>query len=173
MKQFNIAVLGCGTVGSGVCKILLDMKEELSQRAGLDINLSKIVELSPKNVAEKLNIPLNLFCGDGKDISVDEANKYIDEINNSSDIDLVVETIGGSSEKILNLALGIINAKKHFVTANKALLAIHGQKIYEGQGREALYMGIKILKEFELLIKKMQRISDTYVYYQTLRALPI
>jgi homoserine dehydrogenase len=131
MNNFNIAILGCGTVGGGTARILLDMKKELSNRAGINVNLVKIVDMFPKNSSAKHNIPINLFCGNGNDLSLDEANKYIKEIIDSNDIDLIVETIGGSSEYILNLVLNILNSKKHLVTANKSLLAKYNNIIFE------------------------------------------
>ena len=143
MKPFNIAVLGCGVVGSGVVKILSDMKDKLSEKANCNINLSKIVELSPGKVLEKLNIPMDLFCGGGKDLTVDEANNYINELVNSNDIDLVVETIGGSSKQILDTTLKIIKSKKHVVTANKALLALHGDKIFNSVEENDIALGFE------------------------------
>ena len=82
-------------------------------------------------MSKEYNIPLDLFCGGGKDLTKDEAVKYINEIIESDDIDLVVETIGGSSEFILDIVTRTFESKKHVVTANKALLALHGSKIYK------------------------------------------
>ena len=131
MNSFNIAILGCGTVGAGVAKILLDLKEKLSIRSGYNINLKKIIELSPKNSMKKFNLPIDIFCGGGKDLTREEASRYIKDIIQSDDIDLVVETIGGSSDYILNLVLDVLKSKKHLVTANKALLAKHGKIIFD------------------------------------------
>ena len=158
MKSFNVAILGCGTVGGGVAKILLDMKDTLSKRADIDINLKKIVDMFPKRSAERHNIPLSLFCGDGENLDIDETNYYIDEVLKDNAIDLVVETIGGSSEYILNIAKKIINSNKHFVTANKALLAKYNNVIFDlaseknrSVGFEASVCGaipiIKVVKE--------------------------
>jgi len=130
MKDFNIAILGCGTVGSGVAKILLDINDDISKKSGVNINLKKIVELNPQEVSKEKNIPLNLFCGNGKQLTKEEANNYINEIIQSDDIDLVVETIGGSSQYILDIVKKILQSKKHLVTANKALLALQGKDIY-------------------------------------------
>jgi len=131
MKTFNIAILGCGTVGSGVAKILLDMEKVLSGRSLRTIELEKIVDLFPKKNSEKYNIPLDLFCGGGKDLTKEEASKYISEIINDEEIDLVVETIGGTSDYVLSLILDALNAKKHVVTANKAMLAEKGNVIFK------------------------------------------
>ncbi len=158
MEKFNIAILGCGTVGGGVAKILLDMKEELTNRAGVEISLKRIVDMFPKRSSEKRDIPIGYFCGNGADLDIDETNYYIDEILKSDDIDLVIETIGGSSEYILNIAQKILNSGKHFVTANKALLAKYNQAIFQlaaeknkAVGFEASVCGaipiIKVVKE--------------------------
>jgi homoserine dehydrogenase len=100
MKPMNIAILGCGIVGSGVARILLEMNHELSQRALRTIHLKKIVELNPKAATEKYNIPQDFFCGGGKNLTTAEADRYISEIISSDDIDLVIETIGGSNDYI-------------------------------------------------------------------------
>lgn len=131
MKPFTIAILGCGTVGSGVAKILLDMGSVLSDRSARPIELRKIVDLSPKKNSEKYNIPLNLFCGGGKDLTPEEASRYISEIISDKDIDLVVETIGGTGDYLLSVILNALKAKKHVVTANKAMLAEKGSAIFE------------------------------------------
>lgn len=80
---------------------------------------------------ERFNIPLDLFCGGGKDLSGKEANEYIQEIISSEEIDIVVETIGGKSDFVYNLCIDILNSGKHLVTANKALLAERGKIIFE------------------------------------------
>jgi homoserine dehydrogenase len=158
MKDFKIAILGCGTVGGGVARIILDMKDELSKRAGVNIDIAKIVDMFPKNSSTRHGIPLNLFCGNGNDLAKEDSSKYINEIMKSNDIDLVVETIGGSSEFILNTVTDVLKNKKHLVTANKALLAKFGNIIFEtaqknnkSVGFEASVCGaipiIKVVKE--------------------------
>jgi len=131
MEILNVAILGCGTVGGGVAQIITEMNDELAERATKKIELKKIVELSPKAASERFSLPLNLFCGTGKDLTPDEANTYIDEIIASNDIDLVIETIGGKSDFVYNLCLNILSSGKHLITANKALLAERGKTIFE------------------------------------------
>ncbi|MBN2614047.1 MAG: homoserine dehydrogenase [Bacteroidales bacterium] len=127
----NIAIFGCGTVGGGVARILTDMGDLLNERARGDIHLKKIVELTPKTASERFNLPLSLFAGGGKDLTKEEAQKYIDEVIGDKNIDLIVETIGGSNDFVFETALKICRAGKHLVTANKALLALRGKKIFE------------------------------------------
>lgn len=141
MKDFNVAILGCGTVGGGVARIMLDMPEDLSKRASGNIKLSKIVEIAPKSASKRFDIPLDLFCGNGSDLTVADANAHIDEIISSKEIDLVVETIGGSNDFIENLVVKILNSGKHVVTANKALLAERGSRIFEAAEKNNVTIG--------------------------------
>ncbi len=143
MDTLNIAILGCGTVGGGVARILTEMKDELSMRARKKIVLKKIVELCPAAAAERFNIPFDLFCGAGKDLSPEEANGYIREIIASEEIGLVVETIGGKSDFVHKLCLDIINSGKHLVTANKALLAERGKDIFEAAEEKNMKIGFE------------------------------
>jgi len=131
MDTLNIAILGCGTVGGGVAQIISEINMDISKRAGTKIVLKKIIELCPAKASERFNIPLDLFCGGGKDLSGAEANEYIKEIISSDEIDIVVETIGGKSDFVYNLCLDILNSGKHLVTANKSLLAERGKMIFE------------------------------------------
>jgi homoserine dehydrogenase len=130
MESLKIAILGCGIVGGGVARILTEIKNELSERSTKNITLSKIVELNPVLASEKYGIPLSYFCGGGKELTPDEANKYIDEIIASKEINLVVETIGGKNDFVLNTCRRVLESGKHLVTANKALLAERGKDIF-------------------------------------------
>lgn len=143
MREFRIAILGCGTIGGGTAKVLLENGEEFSKRAGVKLVLAAIVDLAPRATAQKYGIPLALFRGGGDDLSREDATRHIEEIIASPDIDLVVETIGGSSDYILKIALDILNAKKHLVTANKALLAKHGKIIFETAERNGKAVGFE------------------------------
>jgi len=80
MEKIRIAILGCGTVGGGVAKILLEIKDILKERSEKEIELAKIVDLFPQSASKKNNIPINLFCGGGKDLSKEEADNCIEEI---------------------------------------------------------------------------------------------
>jgi homoserine dehydrogenase len=141
MGNFNIAILGCGVVGSGVAKILLDMEEELSGRASQAIQLKKIVDLFPQKSASAYNLPLNLFCGEGKDLTREEADKYSREIIADKDIHLIVETIGGTSDYLLNLILEALKARKHVISANKAILAEKGKIIFQTAKENGVCLG--------------------------------
>jgi len=131
MKTFNVAIFGAGTVGGAVAKILLDLENALADRSTRIIKLKNIVDLFPGKNSERYNIPINLFCGGGKDLTREEASKFISEIIEDKGIDLVVETIGGTSDYLLSMILKVLNARKHVVTANKAMLAERGDVIFK------------------------------------------
>jgi len=143
MKDFRIAILGCGTIGGGTAKVLLENAEEFSRKAGARLVLSAIVDPSPATAAQKYGIPPTLFRGGGARLTKEEATRHIEELIRSPDIDLVVETIGGSSDYILKIALDVVGAKKHLVTANKALLSKHGNAIFEAAERNGVAIGFE------------------------------
>lgn len=143
MKSLNIAIIGCGTVGGGVARILLEMKQELSLRADHVLELKKIVELDPVQSAARFNLDLSLFCGGGRLLSKDEANAYIQEIIHSDDIDLIVETVGGKGDFVHQMCLDILANGKHLVTANKALLAERGREIFETAENKGVKIGFE------------------------------
>lgn len=143
MKQMNVAILGCGTVGGGVAKIFREMHKELNLRADTELVLKTIVELSPKTAAERFDLPIELFYGNGNDLSKDEAGKAIQDIIASDEIDLIIETIGGKNDFVFETCLSIVESGKHLVTANKALLAERGIKIFEAAEKTGVKIGFE------------------------------
>lgn len=141
MNSIKVAIIGCGTVGGGVAQILTELNSQISSRSHNPIVLKKIVELDPQTAAERFKLPLNLFCGGGKKLTNEETKKYINEIIDSGDIDLVVETIGGTTDFVFNLAFNVCQSGKHLVTANKALLATRGKKIFEIAKQKHVHIG--------------------------------
>lgn len=131
MNKFRIAILGCGTVGGGVAKIILEQAQSLAIKSGKQIEIAKILDLFPTKSSVRHGIPLELFCGNGKDPAKEDMPKYTQEILDDKSIDLVIETIGGSSESLLNTVTGVLNSGKHLVTANKALLAKYNKTIID------------------------------------------
>ncbi|CAZ89071.1 Homoserine dehydrogenase [Thiomonas arsenitoxydans] len=116
MKPLQIALLGAGTVASGVVKVLARNQEELQRRAGRGIALAAIAARNPDKARAAL--------GDALPITTDFM-----ALATRPDIDIVVELMGGISPA-RELVLAAIAAGKHVVTANKALLAIHGNEIF-------------------------------------------
>lgn len=127
--SFRVAILGCGTVGGGVARILLEQVETLNARAGQDIVLATIVDLFPAASSERHEVPRELYAGDGDELTPDQAAVEIGRVLADDSIDLVVETIGGSGESIRDIARSVLESGKHLVTANKALLAAHGDEL--------------------------------------------
>jgi homoserine dehydrogenase len=116
MKPINVGLLGIGTVGSGTFKVLQRNSEEISRRAGCAIRMTVVAD---KDVARAKAV-----VGNDARVTAD-AN----EVVNSPDVDIVVELIGGYGIA-KELILKAIANGKHVVTANKALLALHGNEIF-------------------------------------------
>jgi len=143
MKTINIAILGCGTVGGGVAQIIAEINNELDKRADAKLVLKNIVELQPKIAAERFNLALNLFCGGGVNLDPNKASDYIKDVIESDEIDLVIETIGGTSDFVYQLCKDIVSSGKHLVTANKALLAERGKEIFDIAEEKGVKIGFE------------------------------
>jgi len=116
MKPIQVGLLGMGTVGSGTFNVLQRNQEEIKRRAGRAIEVSMVADL---DVAKA-----QALCGSHVKV-VSDARQVIA----NPDIDIVVELIGGYGIAKA-LVLEAIAAGKHVVTANKALLAVHGTEIF-------------------------------------------
>ncbi|MDT0138800.1 homoserine dehydrogenase [Acidovorax sp. PRC11] len=116
MKPIQVGLLGIGTVGSGVFNVLQRNQEEIRRRAGRGIEIAMVADL---DVARA-----RAAAGEGVQV-VNDARAVIA----NPDIDIVVELIGGYGVAKA-LVLEAIAAGKHVVTANKALLAVHGTEIF-------------------------------------------
>ena len=116
MKPIQVGLLGIGTVGSGTFKVLQRNQQEIQRRAGCGIEIAMVADL---DVARARSI-----VGDGVRVVGDARHVIADP-----SIDVVVELIGGYGIAKA-LVLEAIAAGKHVVTANKALLAVHGTEIF-------------------------------------------
>ncbi len=143
MNSFNVALIGCGTVGGGVVKILSEMNHTLNERAGRPVRIAKIVELNPESAMQRFGVAKEAFCGGGKKLTVDEANNYIKEILNDRSIDLIVETVGGTGDFVYNLCVNVCKSGKHLVSANKALLAERGKAIFKAAEENNVSVGFE------------------------------
>jgi len=116
MKPIQVGLLGIGTVGSGVFNVLQRNQEEIRRRAGRGIEITMVADLDVDRARAAV----------GADIQVvNDARAIIA----NPDIDIVIELIGGYGIARA-LVLEAIAAGKHVVTANKALLAVHGTEIF-------------------------------------------
>ena len=117
MKPINVGLLGLGTVGGGTLTVLRRNEAEITRRAGRAIRV-KVAAVRDLEKAQTLYA--------GEDIKI--STNAMDVVENP-DIDIVVELIGGT-DLAKSLVLKAIANGKHVVTANKALLAIHGNEIF-------------------------------------------
>ncbi|KQW00570.1 homoserine dehydrogenase [Rhizobacter sp. Root1221] len=116
MKPIQVGLLGIGTVGSGTYNVLLRNEEEIRRRAGRSIRIAMVADLDTARARAVV----------GTDVEVvSDARQVIA----NPEIDIVVELIGGYGIAKA-LVMEAIAAGKHVVTANKALLAVHGTEIF-------------------------------------------
>ena len=117
MKPIQVGLLGIGTVGSGVFTVLARNQEEIQRRAGRGIRIHTVADLNTQRAQELVQ---------GQAEVVNDARKVIQ----NPEIDIVVELIGGYGVA-KDLVLEAIAHGKHVVTANKALIAVHGNEIFK------------------------------------------
>src|SRR5437868_11846400 len=129
MKPIQAGLLGIGTVGSGVFHVLKRNQAEIKRRAGRGIEITMIADLDTAR-AEKI------AAGTAKVVS--DARAVIA----NPDIDIVIELIGGYGIA-KQLVLEAIAAGKHVVTANKALLAVHGTEIFEAAHKRGVIVAFE------------------------------
>ena len=112
----NIGLLGCGTVGTSLLELLYEQREAILQRTGLVIDVTKV---SVRDLSKSRNVPIeqSLFTDDPK------------QVVESAEVDVVIEVMGGidPSRELISKALEL---GKSVVTANKELLAAHGEELY-------------------------------------------
>jgi len=116
-EPLNIALLGCGTVGGGVVKLLVEQRERITARAGRTIHLKHVVVrdlCKPRPAC----LPKERLTADLERAITDPA------------VQVVVELIGGTGVA-REAVLRALRSGKHVVTANKALLALHGREVHE------------------------------------------
>ncbi len=121
MNTLGIALVGCGTVGTGVAQLLLTQSERLSRRAGAELRLTSIVVASPDKPRDPV-VPRHLVSADWRAAAADPR------------ADVVVELVGGTTVA-RQVVLAALEAGKHVVTANKALLATHGPELFAAARR--------------------------------------
>lgn len=116
MKKINIGMLGCGTVGTGVAKILIENKDLISSRVGAFLNLKSVADI---DITSDRGLQFD------KGVMTTDSYKVVTD----PDIDIILEMIGGETIA-KELILKAIESGKHVVTANKALLANQGHEIF-------------------------------------------
>ncbi|SPR96853.1 homoserine dehydrogenase [Cupriavidus taiwanensis] len=129
MNPIKVGLLGIGTVGSGTFNVLKRNQEEIRRRAGRGIEIAVVADLNTERARELTNGEVEI---------VSDAN----EVVNRPDVDIVIELIGGYGIA-RELVLKAIENGKHVVTANKALLAVHGNEIFEAARKKGVIVAFE------------------------------
>ena len=129
MRPIHVGLLGIGTVGGGTFRVLNRNQSEITRRAGRGIQITVVAD---KDLARARSI-----VGDGARLT-DDAFAVVRD----PDIDIVIELIGGYTVA-KDLILAAIEHGKHVVTANKALLATHGNEIFAAARRKGVMVAFE------------------------------
>jgi homoserine dehydrogenase len=126
MKEIKVGLIGFGTVGSGVGRILQRNSKLIEKRMGAKLTLKRIADI-------------DLETDRGVKLKPGVLTRKAEDVIKDPEIDMVMELMGGI-EPAKTFILKAIRNKKHIVTANKALLALHGDEIF----REAHRFGVDV-----------------------------
>jgi homoserine dehydrogenase len=126
-SKIGVGLIGLGTVGSGVVNLLRENAEIISRRLGAEVTLVKAADLDASR-AKALKLSKTIYTKD--------AHEAIDH----PDVDIVIELIGGYNPA-KELIIEALNKGKPVVTANKALLAIHGEEIFSAADKAGVPVG--------------------------------
>ncbi|HEX6318897.1 MAG TPA: homoserine dehydrogenase, partial [Burkholderiales bacterium] len=129
MKPINVGLLGIGTVGGGTWEVLNRNADEIRRRAGRAIRITQVADRDVKRAKSIVK---------GKAKVVDDARAVL----RSPDIEIIVELIGGCTVA-KELVLEAIRHGKHVVTANKALLATHGNEIFAAAQKKGVMVAFE------------------------------
>ena len=129
MKPIKVGLLGIGTVGGGTWAVLTRNQHEIMRRAGRGIEIAMVADLDTSR-AKALVGERATVVGDAR------------EVIDNPEIDIVVELIGGC-DIARELVLQAISRGKHVVTANKALLAVHGSEIFAAAHERGVMVGFE------------------------------
>ena len=129
MDRINIGLIGLGTVGTGLVKILQENGKVLEKRLGLPMVLKRVAD---QDVTRDRGIKINPAL----------LTTQVSEIIDDREISIVVELIGGL-EPARTFLLQAIGRGKNVVTANKALLAVHGAEIFKAADEAGVDLGFE------------------------------
>ena len=130
MKEIRIGLLGLGTVGSGVVKVLESHGAEMQERAGCRLVLRRVADADLTRARDGLDLGRLPLVGD--------ASQVLDD----PEVQIVIELVGGL-EPARTFILKALASGKHVVTANKALLAHHGAEIFAEARRNRVMLGFE------------------------------
>ncbi|MEW5789593.1 MAG: homoserine dehydrogenase [Pseudomonadota bacterium] len=129
MKPMNVGLLGIGTVGGGTWTVLTRNQEEITRRAGRPIRITAVADRDLERARQLTG---------GQATVTDDAFALVKD----PAIDIVVELIGGYTTA-KDLVMMAIENGKHVVTANKALLAVHGNEIFAAAQRKGVMVAFE------------------------------
>ena len=129
MDRINIGLIGFGTVGTGLVRILQGNGKLLEKRLGMPMVLKRIADL---DISRDRGVKVNPALLTTK----------VSDVVNDPEISIVVELIGGL-EPARTFVLQAIERGKHIVTANKALLAVHGAEIFKAADEAGVDIGFE------------------------------
>jgi len=129
MKTINLGLIGFGTIGTGVIRLLQESSELIQKRLGAKLVLKKVADLDVTTLRQ-VTVEKELLTTDAK------------AILNDPEISIVIELIGGY-EPARSFMLEAIRKKKHVITANKALLASYGNEIFQAAEEEGVDIGFE------------------------------
>jgi homoserine dehydrogenase len=124
MKEIQVGLLGCGTVGTGVAKLLIDSSQVIGARLGANLNLKWVADI---DIETDRGIQFN------EGVLTTDANSVV----NDPDIDIIIEMIGGE-EIAKEFILKAIKNGKQVITANKALLASQGNALFKAAAEKGV-----------------------------------
>ena len=128
MKTINVGLIGFGTVGSGTAEVLREQADRLEKRTGHRIRLKTVADLYVEAIPSHLG-----------EVTL---TKDVEDIFNDPEIDIVIELIGGI-EPAKTFILKAIASGKHVVTANKALISLHGMEIFNAAAEKGVEVGFE------------------------------
>jgi len=131
MQEIKIGLIGFGTVGSGLAQVLFEQQARLGKRVGVSIRLTKVADIMVET------LPDHISQGGKVRLTKDANDLFTDP-----EISIVVELIGGI-EPARTFILKAIESGKHVVTANKALLSLHGKEIFEAASAKGVEVGFE------------------------------
>lgn len=117
METAKVAIIGFGTIGSGVAKLLLEQKDRISRQAGRTVELVSVVDPDTTR-SRNVQLPPGMLTSN------------VDSVANNPEIKTVVQLIGGL-EPDRTIMLRMLKSGKDVITANKALLAAHGPELFD------------------------------------------
>ena len=154
-SKLNVAVIGLGTVGCGVIKLLRKQKNNIKKRTGIEL---QVVAVSAKNRRKQRSVDISSFRWIASPITIAK----------DPDVDVIVELIGDMDNTARKIIIEAINNGKHVVTANKSLLAKEGSIFEELAKEKGVYLryeaavagGIPIIKVLQdsLIVNKISKL---------------